>query len=311
MNCKTYLWSLFLICIGCTAIKNSSTSIHDKRAVIIKSGIKENGISAGWKDAVTTRMSQEELDSFSLIRRPLTMEEMGWQSLFEARTGDWSRWLDSLAIPFPGISMSDTINVLTGFLGVDDAFTYQHKTVCLDLTAFFKNYGSALLPENSNRADRIFAHEYTHLLHKAWAAKNNLAVNTFKDSVIWECMYEGLGMYRSLSPMWQLQHDSLPVITRQTLNELTPLFVEKMCLVQSNASLTAEQKKALQLNLSRGNVNKKWGATTVAIWLMLEARGNDKNLIYWINKGPAAVIGLAKKYLDGANKEQFQVVFGQ
>ena len=124
-------------------------------------------------------------------------------------------------------------------------------------------------------------------------------------------MYEGMGMYRSLSPMCQLQHDSLPVLTRQTLDELSPLFVEKMSLVQSNAWLTQEQRKDVLRNLSRGNVNKKWGATTVAIWLMLEAKGNDKNLIRWINKGSEAVILLAKKYLDGENRERFQKIFGK
>ena len=53
----------------------------------------------------------------------------------------------------------------------------------------------------------------------------------------------------------------------------------------------------------------KWGALPVGVWLAIEAKGDDKNLIPWINMGPDAIIPLAKKYLDGKSKQRFNKVF--
>lgn len=52
-------------------------------------------------------------------------------------------------------------------------------------------------------------------------------------------------------------------------------------------------------------MKKKWGALPVAVWLALEAKGNDENLIKWVNKGPNAIIPLAEKYLTGESKIAF------
>jgi hypothetical protein len=301
---KIYLALLPFICFSCTA---PWAKTHRVRAVIIKPGFTDSILSTEWKSALVSRMSKEDLDSFASLRRTLTNEEMDWRALFASRTATWGHFLDSLAVPFRGIAMSDSIYLMTGFMGVDDAFTYGPQTVCFDLTAFFKNYGSASLPENVNRADRIFSHEYTHLLHKSWAKKNNLSLVTFKDSVVWECLYEGIGMYRSLSEKYLPKNAPLPELSRIALQELSPVFVEKMNLVAQNASLSGDEKKEVVARLSRGPVDKKWGAFTVAVWLWMEANGDERNLIRWIDKGPEAVILLAKKYLDEDNKQRLSL----
>ncbi len=290
MKKQTFLPIIIGICVAC---------YHPaKRVVLIKPAVIDNRLSKEWQAALVTRMSKEEIDSFAAIRRPLTPEETAWIDLFQSRTTYWAHVRDSVGIPFPGVPMSDTTYVLTGFLGVDDAFTFQHQTVCFDVTAFNTNYGAASIPENVNRADRIFAHEYTHLLHKSWAKKNNLVLRTFRDSVIWECLYEGMGMFRSLSERWMPKNGVLPDETQQALKELYPQFIKYISLVEKNPSLTDEQKREVEHNLSRGPVQKKWGAFTVGIWLGLEFQeGGNKKLSEWINKGPDAVFLLAKKYL--------------
>lgn len=269
----------------------------DKRTVIIKPAFENNSLTAQWKEALVTRMPKSRIDSFATIQRPLTVDELDWKKLFESKALRWNAFRDSLADPFPGIKLTDTIYILTGFAGVDDGFTFEHNNVCLDLTAFVNNYGKASLPENDNRADRIFSHEYTHLLHKAWAKKTKLEVKTFRDSVLWECLYEGIGMYRSLSEKWKPVNGVLPQATQDVLKELIPQFVKNIAMVESNRSLTETEKEAIVRNLSRGPVNKKWGAFAVGIWLMLEANGNDKNLAQWINRGPEGIPALAKKRL--------------
>jgi hypothetical protein len=282
-----------------------------QKTIIIQSAAINNRLTDLWLKALITRMSKSEIDSFALLERALTTEEKDWKKLFESRATTWNKYRDSLGVPFEGIVLSDTVKVMTGFLGVDDAFTYENRTICFDLTAFSKVYGKASLPENENKADRIFCHEYSHLLHKAWAQKNKPELKNFRDSVLWECLYEGIGMYRSLTQKWMPVNGTLPQIANETIKELYPQFVQNIAMVEQNQFLTEQQRKAIRKNLSRGSVNKKWGATSVALWFCLESNGNDKRLIPWINKGPEAVLLLAEKYLDNQSKEQFKKVLAK
>lgn len=291
------------------AVASPSQKETGKDTIIIKPGIIKEMISADWKNVLTSRESKEYIDSLGRLQRALTAEEQLWEHLIASKTKTWNRFKDSLEVPFVDIEISDTIYVLPGYRGRDDGFTYGYQTICLDLTALNKEYGRADLLENNNRIDRIFAHEYTHLLHKLWAKKMELKLQIFRDSILWECLYEGIGMYRSLNPKWIPVHGVLPDITKEALDNLYPLFVERLITIQNNSALTAEEKKQLNKNLSRGAVNQKWGAFPVAIWLSLESNGDDKKLRGWINKGPATVIQLAKKYLTGEHRQKFVNTF--
>ncbi len=277
-----------------------SLAAHNPAGIIIvKSGVENNRLSAAWKEAITSRMPKAKLDSMAKLERPLTPAEKEWGLLIREKKTMWNGFRDSLAVPFTAIRLPDTIFVLLGGFGVDDGFTYKNQTVCLDLTALQKEYGDAALPENQSRIDRIFAHEYTHLLHKEWARLHKYSPVTFKDSILWECLYEGIGMYRSLNKKWMPVNNVLPIVTKEALANLTPVFSEKIKTVLTRQFLSGSEKESIQKNLSRGQVNQKWGAFPVAIWLLLEAGGDEKNLIKWIEKGPMAVLELAKKFLPG------------
>jgi hypothetical protein len=315
MNCqlsgiKVYI-SLFLLTF-CTAL--SARAFADpykikKDTIIIKEGITGKMITAEWENALASRMSKAYIDSLARLQRDLTTEEQAWKDLISSKTDIWNTFKDSLAIPFADLKISDTIYVLAGYHGSDDGFTYGYETICLDLTALNNAYGQAELPENNTRIDRIFAHEYTHLLHKAWAKNKGLKLETFKDSILWECLYEGIGMYRSLNPKWQPLQGTVPALTKTTLEEVYPIFVDRLTTIEKANELRAEEKERLNKNLSRGQVNQKWGAFPVAIWLALEANGDDKKLQVWINKGPVAIIQLAKKYLPRIHHQKFVSVF--
>ena len=116
-------------------------------------------------------------------------------------------------------------------------------------------------------------------------------------------------MYRSLNRKWLPVNDSLPVATNLALEELYPIFAERISTIEANPALTNAEKAKLNANLSRGPVNKKWGAFIVAIWLALEARGKDKNLAYRINRGPGSVIDLAGKYLPTQYRQKLTRYF--
>jgi hypothetical protein len=205
---------------------------------------------------------------------------------------------DSLGVPFGKTSTPDVIYVMVGFLWKDDGFTYGLNTVCLDVTAMLQNYGSASLAENSNRIDRIFAHELTHVIHKNWVDQNKVEIKTFRDSILWECLYEGIGMYRSLNARWFPKNGVMPEETQNALNELQPIFREKIKEINSKAYFSQTEKVNIKSNLSRRPVPKKWGAFPVAIWLYLEANGDDKKLRQWVEKGPESIILLSEKYLS-------------
>jgi len=256
-------------------------------------------------------MSRASLDSMARLKRPLSAEELDWQKLITAKVLCWNSFRDSLGMLFPQIQLPDTVQVLLGFLGNDDGFTYRNRTVCIDLTALCRAYGKAGLPENDSRIDRIFSHEYTHLLHKAWAVKSNLRLNNFKDSILWECLYEGVGTYRSLNAKWLPVNGALPAVTVATLKELYPVFAERLIIIGTTMSLSPEEKVFLNSHLSRGNVNQKWGAFTVGIWLALEAQGDDRKLAALIDKGPPVVLQLAQQYLPVKYRDELKRAFNK
>lgn len=292
-------FSLLVILAGCT-------SVPEDKQVIVEAGIYQNQVSQQWLDALQSRQRKAYLDSLARVSRPMDAAEEAWLQLMQSKASYWNTLRDSLDVPFEGINLNDTIYVLAGYMGEDDGFTYQDQTVCFDLTAFQQNYDSATLPENDSRIDRIFSHEYTHLLHKSWATTNSLTLKNFKDSILWECLYEGVGMYRSLAKKWMLQNDTLPRITQEALEKLYPVFVDRLIQVHALQNPSASEKAALNKNLSRGNTDKKWGAFPMAVWLMQEAKGDDKYLVPWINGGPESVITLALTHLPAEHRIKLQ-----
>jgi hypothetical protein len=282
---------------------------NENYTIIVKPGFENNKISLDWIEALFTRHSKKYLDSLSGAVRPLTKEENEWIELIESRTPHWNQLKYSLKVPFGDIYINDTTYVLLGYQGGDDGFTYEFQTVCFDLTALLNAYGSANATVNTNRMDRLFAHEYTHLLSKEWARQNDLKLTSYKDSILWECIYEGIGMYRSMSNTWFPIGDSLSYASSRAFETLYPIFTDRLITIMNKKQLNSIDKKRLHQNLSRGSMTQKWGALPIGVWLAMEARGNDENLIKWIQMGYNAVIPLAKKYLSGESKIRFEKAF--
>ena len=293
---------LSLLFFSCQ-VANKTQDLNKK--TILHFAVNDDQITDAWKKVLKNRMNSGKLDSLSMVVKPVTREEIAWKNLIASKIQKWNLFRDSLSIPFENISLNDSITILLGYNGRDDAFSYKDKTVCFDVTALYNSYGSADKEVNSNRIDRIFSHEFTHLLSKKWAQKSKLKLQSFKDSVLWECAYEGIGMYRSLSSKWLPVGDSLSATSKRTFNDLYPKFTDNIIRIHSEKDLTTREKKNVHQNLSRGSMKKKWGALPVAVWLASEAKGNDKNLVKWVNKGPSAIVELAEKYLTEENKKAF------
>ena len=202
--------------------EKSETTTENTTPVLVKLCVENDRITQDWRNALTRRESKQYLDSLENVTLKMTAEELAWYELMKSRSEVWSSIKDSIRIPFADTEISDTTYVFLGYQGKDDGFSYQYNTVCFDLTAMYNTYGAASKPENTNRADRFFAHEYTHLLSKEWARQNDLVLTNFRDSILWECIYEGLGMYRSMSPKWFPIADSLSEISSKHVRNALP-----------------------------------------------------------------------------------------
>ncbi|WP_196889559.1 DUF5700 domain-containing putative Zn-dependent protease [Aureivirga sp. CE67] len=312
MKTNLKVFSLLLLLISCTNAKKSTTNNSKEKndyVTKIKLCVKDDKITSDWKNALKGRHSEEFIDSLSKNKIALSEEEKEWYKLIDSKSSKWNQMKDSLKVPFETIYINDTTNVFLGYQGYDDAFTIGYNTVCLNLTALVREYGSAKTAKNKERIDRFFAHEYTHLLSNEWAKQTGQKLETYQDTIYWQCMFEGLGMYRSMSDKWFPEGDSLSTVADKTFETLYPIFAERITTIETSENLTEEEKWKLRRNLSRGPMKKKWGALPVGVWLAMEAKGDDRNLIPWIKMGPDALIPLAEKYLKGESKKKFDAVF--
>ena len=298
------------VIISCNnEIKSKANPSNSK--VEITLAMNKNKISKDWKRVLKGRMSESDLDSVSEIERGLTLEEKQWYDLIKGKEKFWNKIRDSISVPFEDIIINDSISVLLGYMSRDDAFSSGDRTVCFDLTSLHRAYGEATKPVNSNRIDRIFSHEYTHLLSKKWQEKNNKQYITYKEQILWDCLYEGMGMYRSMSTKWIPVDGELSDTASDTFEVLYPIFTERIIEIMTSDNLSKDDEIRLGKGLSRGSMKKKWGALPVGVWIALESEGDDRNLVDLVNKGPYVVIELAKKYLKGEDKRLFNEAFSK
>lgn len=264
-------------------------------ALVVKLGMSDDGaVTSKWIEAIRQRHDEEALSAILASKKRLSEEEALWAGLIKGKVSTWLTMIDSLQIPFQAVTPPDTVAILLGNLGGEDAFVNADTTICFDLSKLHSYYGSAATTANSSRIDRFFAHEFTHLLHKAWRKKHGLKLQSPFEFALWECLTEGLGNYRSLSDKWTLAGGKLTPYAQEVLARLQPIFVERLSALEHANDADA---KPLLKGLSMGPFDQKWGALTVALWLAQEAKGDDHNLQPWVEAGPAGVLKLAQKYL--------------
>lgn len=186
------------------------------------------------------------------------------------------------------------MTILLGNQGGNDAFVAGDDVIGFDLSRLLALYGVASAPGNSDRIDRFFAHEYTHIAHKAWRRNAGLLLTTPLEQALWACLTEGLGNYRSLSSRWRDDQRRLTPHAVETLERLQPEFTVRIAAL---AHATGSEADALMEGLSMGPFEQKWGALTVALWLAREAQDGDAALRYWVERGLPGVLELARKHL--------------
>lgn len=285
---------LFLTAGGATGGWQRSQTISLPQ-LIVQLGITQAGMATpAWREAIHARHTEEALSKIMATPRRFSPEETLWADLIRQKAVNWPAHIDSLRIPFSNILPPDTLIILLGNQGGEDAFLSPALSICFDLNKLYRQYGPASDKVNHDRIDRFFAHEVTHVLHKIWRHERGLEFNSPFDYALWECLTEGLGNYRSLSGKWLRENGELSQHAQETLQRLQPVFVERISALRHARETEAA---ALLAGLSSGAFDQKWGALTVALWLAQEARGDDRNLRKWVEAGPNGVLTLARHYL--------------
>jgi len=284
------------------ASRQEAGKVLHPAVLVLHLGVDKNGAAtSAWRDAIRDRHSNEELSEILARPKMLSRDEVRWADLIAGKAALWAAMVDSLRIPFSATPLPDSIFILFGNRGGEDAFTHSDSTICFDLSKLCHLYGDGLAAENRSRIDRFFAHELTHVLHKSWRRKNGLQLDSPFDFALWECLTEGLGNYRSLSHKWVLANGELTPHAQEVLQGLAPIFVDRMAALEH---ATPEQAPALLAGLSNGAFDHKWGALPVALWLAQDTKTSEYALRKWVEAGPEGVLVLARQYLPEDLKQK-------
>lgn len=272
----------------------------DDAGVAVRVGVTDEGtLTPEWSAMLRERLATDAYATVADSRRPLSAAERAWLDLVRERAAGWPRERAALDRPFAPAVAPPRVSVVVGNRAApgDDAFTHDAQTIGFDLGELQSAYGDAGRPENADRIDRFFRHEYTHVLQRAWLDAHPWPLATPIDSALVETWKEGLGNLHSLSARWRAAGGGHSTAAREALAELEPRFVARLAAL---ACATPESAARLTSDLSRGRFDRKWGALPVALWLATEPGDPVEAQRAFVAAGPAGVWDLADRRLPPA-----------
>lgn len=244
-------------------------------------------------------------------KKTLTAKEQAWADLINKKRTIWTTQFDSIAVPFTNTKIPRDVSVVIGNRGGRDAFTFTSEyptTIFFNVSVLARSYGDATTIKNETRIDRIFSHEYTHLLQYQWSLNNPYPLTTPLKQALNQSYKEGFGHFRSVSSKWKDDNGMITQRAEHALIKLETVFVDR--IIALNKANDVDAKKLMR-GLSTGPFNKKWGALTVALWLTKEAQGDDEKLQKWVNKGPRGILALANLHLPNSLKIKLNQALNQ
>lgn len=275
-----------------TALPPPLPAAETPTRIRIVSGVTAKGDATPlWLAMVRKRGADDRLAS---AIKPLTPEERAWAQYIRTRSAQWPAQIPALAQPFAPAGAPRSISIVLGNRAAADAFTHDEVTIGFDLSELQRNYGPPTAPANADLMDRLFRHEFTHLLQKRWLALHPWPTDSPMRTALYGLWSEGLGNYYSLSARWKPTAEGPSPATTAALAELEPLFTESMAALACTDSATAAP---LLAHLSSGPFNKKWGALPVALWLQREVARDPEAIRNFAIGGPAGVWDFAARNL--------------
>jgi hypothetical protein len=282
------------------AILGPASDVLAEAPLTVVVGVTESGeATPRWSEMLRQRMPPERYAAVSGQRRPLTPSEQAWAALIRSRVSRWEDERPGLARPYAPVPPPGAATIVVGNQAApgDDAFTHDATTIGLDLGELQSAYGDAGRPENTDRIDRFFRHEYAHLMQRAWLAEHPWPPGPPLTGALLEIWKEGLGNYHSLSARWRTESGEASPVAKETLAVLEPRFAARLAAL---ACARLDRAATLTSDLSRGPFDRKWGALPVALWLATEPGDPGETLSAFVRAGPRGVWDLASRRLPPA-----------
>lgn len=249
-----------------------------------------------WAEVLERRgNSADSVEAAVELRRPLDAREAAWARRFAALATDIPTRLEVWAALFAPVEGPAAIRVVLGNRGGEDAMTHDATTIAFDLAKLQALYGDAESAENRARLERLFLHEYVHLLQKAWLAQHPQPAASAFERALGEIWSEGLGNLVSMSDRWRSDGGRPSPAAVEALARLEPRFVERLAAL---ACATPTEAARLTADLSNGPFAEKWGALTAALWLEREASLDRRALRRFVQAGTPGVLDLAGRHLS-------------
>jgi hypothetical protein len=272
-----------------------ATAANAQHAMRTESGVLADGMASDqWLAMLRKRLDDTDYGRVVGVRRQLTAADQAWAHLIRSRVTLWEGETSTVARPYRPVRGPDTVVIVLGNRGASDAFTHDATTIGFDLAALHEAYGDATQPANLDRIDRLFRHEYAHLMQKAWMARTPFDPVGPIDSALLDIWLEGLGNYLSMSRDWRALAGHPSARASETLRRLEPRFVARVAALTCAAPGTADP---LMADLSSGSFTAKWGALPAALWLEAEASVDPDALRAFVVAGPTGVWDLAQRHL--------------
>jgi hypothetical protein len=238
------------------------------------------------------RKHPEGLDAVAMTPHVMSAEERRWTELIRSRAHSWESEIDGLAANFAPVAGPDGAVIAVGNRGGEDAFGDDGApaTIAFDVSRLQALYGDAGAHDNAELIDRLFRHEYTHLLQRAWLAAHPYLPQDPLEEVLLDVWKEGLGNYYSLSAKWHARESA-----DAALAELTPRLIARIGALACAAS---DNVPRLRARLTSGPFAQKWGALPIALWLDREAARSPRALRDFIVAGPNGVLALIERHVS-------------
>ncbi|HEX6107658.1 MAG TPA: hypothetical protein VFZ26_18885 [Gemmatimonadales bacterium] len=272
-----------------------SPAVSPPPAVLrIEVGVTPAGeASDRWLAMIRRRVSPDRYAAIAPIRKPLSAEERAWADLIVSRRDGWERDIPALAALFEPVPPPAEAVIVIGNRGAEDAFTHDPITIGFDLSALQRVYGDAASPANPARMDRLFRHEYVHLMQKAWLAVHPYRMDSPVGAALAEIWGEGMGTWFSMSERWR---GGASEAAAGALARLAPRFADRLSALACASSAEAD---SLTADLSNGAFGQKWGALPAGLWLEEEVsrEGTRAPLRRLVLEGPDGVWALAERHL--------------
>jgi hypothetical protein len=247
-----------------------------------------------WLALLRPRLDEAAFGAAAALRKPATPEELRWSELIFSRVPAWEERREAMAALYHPVPPPARVRIILGNRGTDDAFTHDASTIGFDLSSLQSVYGAAEREENVPRIDRLFHHEFTHLMQKAWLLDHPWAAGTPLRLAMLDMWLEGIGNHHSLSPRWRWSGGAESSASLEARARLEPRLAARLAAL---ACAAPDRAARLMADLSRGPFDQKWGALTVALWLEAETARDAEALRRFVLEGPDGFWDLAARHL--------------